>query len=47
ERAFVNPLHDNHESGIYYCAGCDLPLFSSEHKCSAPRCATSFRASPS
>lgn len=32
ERPFVNPLHDNHESGIYYCAGCDLPLFSSEHK---------------
>ncbi len=32
ERPFVNPLHDNHESGIYYCAGCDLPLFSSKHK---------------
>lgn len=32
ERPFVNRLHDNHESGIYYCAGCDLPLFSSEHK---------------
>jgi peptide-methionine (R)-S-oxide reductase len=32
ERPFVNPLHENHESGIYYCAGCDLPLFSSEHK---------------
>jgi peptide-methionine (R)-S-oxide reductase len=32
ERAFTNPLHENHESGIYHCAGCDLPLFSSEHK---------------
>jgi peptide-methionine (R)-S-oxide reductase len=32
ERPFVNPLHENHQSGIYYCAGCDLPLFSSEHK---------------
>jgi len=32
ERAFANPLHENHQAGIYYCAGCDLPLFSSEHK---------------
>ncbi|MBX3234990.1 MAG: peptide-methionine (R)-S-oxide reductase MsrB [Nitrospiraceae bacterium] len=32
ERAFTNPLHENHASGIYYCAGCELPLFSSEHK---------------
>ncbi|MBK9306562.1 MAG: peptide-methionine (R)-S-oxide reductase MsrB [Nitrospira sp.] len=32
ERPFVNPLHENHESGIYYCSGCNLPLFSSEHK---------------
>lgn len=32
ERPFVNPLHENHESGIYHCAGCDLPVFSSEHK---------------
>jgi peptide-methionine (R)-S-oxide reductase len=32
ERPFVNPLHENHTAGIYYCAGCDLPLFSSEHK---------------
>jgi peptide-methionine (R)-S-oxide reductase len=32
ERPFTNPLHENHASGIYYCAGCDLPLFSSEHK---------------
>lgn len=32
ERAFTNPLHENHQAGIYHCAGCDLPLFSSEHK---------------
>ena len=32
ERAFVNPLHENHQAGTYYCAGCDLPLFSSAHK---------------
>ncbi|MGE0642889.1 MAG: peptide-methionine (R)-S-oxide reductase MsrB [Nitrospira sp.] len=32
ERPFVNALHENHDSGIYHCAGCDLPLFSSEHK---------------
>jgi peptide-methionine (R)-S-oxide reductase len=32
ERPFVNPMHENHEPGIYRCAGCDLPLFSSEHK---------------
>jgi peptide-methionine (R)-S-oxide reductase len=32
ERAFTNPLHDNHQAGIYHCAGCDLPLFSSAHK---------------
>lgn len=32
ERAFTNPLHENHLAGIYHCAGCDLPLFSSEHK---------------
>ena len=32
ERAFANPLHENHQTGIYACTGCDLPLFSSEHK---------------
>lgn len=32
ERPFTNPYHDNHEKGLYLCAGCDLPLFSSEHK---------------
>jgi len=32
ERAFTSPLHENHASGIYHCAGCDLPAYSSEHK---------------
>jgi methionine-R-sulfoxide reductase len=25
-------LLDNKKKGVYYCVGCDLPLFSSEHK---------------
>jgi peptide-methionine (R)-S-oxide reductase len=32
ERAFTSPYHDNHEPGVYQCRGCELPLFSSEHK---------------
>jgi peptide-methionine (R)-S-oxide reductase len=32
ERAFTSKLHDNKEKGVYRCAGCDLDLFSSEHK---------------
>ena len=32
ERAFTHPLHDNKEAGVYQCAGCDLPVYSSEHK---------------
>jgi peptide-methionine (R)-S-oxide reductase len=32
ERPFTNKYHDNHAAGLYACAGCDLPLFSSEHK---------------
>ena len=32
ERAFSSPFHENHASGTYYCAGCDLPAYSSEHK---------------
>jgi peptide-methionine (R)-S-oxide reductase len=32
ERAFTHPLHDNKETGSYHCAGCDLPVYSSEHK---------------
>ncbi len=32
ERPFQNAYYDNHAKGIYYCVGCGLPLFSSEHK---------------
>ena len=32
ERPFINALHDNKQAGLYRCAGCELPLFSSEHK---------------
>ena len=32
EPAFTSPLNDEKRSGIFLCAGCDLPLFSSEMK---------------
>lgn len=32
EHAFSSPLDKNYAPGIYHCAGCDLPLFSSETK---------------
>jgi peptide-methionine (R)-S-oxide reductase len=32
ERAFSSPLDDEKRPGLYHCAGCDLALFSSEHK---------------
>ena len=32
ERPFTHPLHDNKTAGVYHCAGCDLPVYSSEHK---------------
>ena len=32
ERPFTDNMHDSKRAGVYYCAGCDLPLFSSEHK---------------
>jgi peptide-methionine (R)-S-oxide reductase len=32
ERAFTGALWNNHEPGVYRCAGCSLDLFSSEHK---------------
>jgi len=32
ERPFTSPLLDEHHSGIFSCAGCDLPLFSSKTK---------------
>ena len=32
ERAFTSPLNDEHRKGIFVCAGCALPLFSSATK---------------
>ena len=32
ERAFTSPLNGEKRSGRYLCAGCDLPLFSSDMK---------------
>lgn len=32
ERPFTNPYHNSKAEGVYHCAGCDLPLFSSEKK---------------
>jgi peptide-methionine (R)-S-oxide reductase len=32
EAPFTSPLNKEHRKGIFACAGCDLPLFSSETK---------------
>ena len=32
EPAFTGKYWNNHEKGIYKCAGCGIPLFSSEEK---------------
>lgn len=32
ERAYTSPLNDEHRAGIFACAGCALPLFSSGAK---------------
>ena len=32
ERPFSSPLNNEHRTGIFACAGCDLPLFSSKTK---------------
>lgn len=32
ERAFTSSLNYNKEKGVYVCAGCNTPLYKSEHK---------------
>lgn len=32
ERAFTSPLNNEKRAGLFHCAGCDLPLYSSEVK---------------
>ena len=32
ERAFTGKYYKNNESGVYYCAACDNPLFKSDTK---------------
>lgn len=32
ERPFTSPLNDEKRAGMFHCAGCDLPLYSSETK---------------
>jgi peptide-methionine (R)-S-oxide reductase len=32
ERAGTSPLNDEHRAGVFACAGCDLPLFTSDMK---------------
>ena len=32
ERAGTSPLNNEKRKGVFHCAGCDLPLFSSETK---------------
>lgn len=32
ERAFTSPLNDEKRQGTYACAGCELPLFTSDMK---------------
>ena len=32
ERAFTSPLNNEKRSGVFVCAGCDLPLFTSAMK---------------
>ncbi|MBP8120422.1 MAG: peptide-methionine (R)-S-oxide reductase MsrB [Burkholderiales bacterium] len=32
ERAFTSPLNDEKRQGVFHCAGCDLPVYTSEMK---------------
>jgi peptide-methionine (R)-S-oxide reductase len=48
ERAFTSPLNSEHRRGMFSCAGCDLPLFSSTAKFdSGTGWPSFFRALPS
>jgi peptide-methionine (R)-S-oxide reductase len=32
ERPYSNPLNNEHRRGVFYCAGCNWPLYSSQDK---------------
>ena len=32
ERAFVSPFNNEKRQGVFHCAGCDLPVYTSEMK---------------
>lgn len=32
DRPFTGPLLENHDNGIYHCAACNAPLFTSDKK---------------
>jgi peptide-methionine (R)-S-oxide reductase len=32
DRPFTDPLLNNHDDGVYHCAACDAPLFTSDKK---------------
>ena len=32
ERPFTSPLNDEHRQGVFHCAGCNWPVFSSKNK---------------
>ena len=32
ERAWTSPFNDNHEGGVYHCAGCNSSLFTADKK---------------
>ncbi len=32
ERPYTSPLNDEHRAGIFHCAGCNWPVFSSKNK---------------
>ena len=38
ERAFSSPLNNEKRKGVFYCAGCNLALFSSDTKFDSGTC---------